>query len=445
MLPRFEVVHRTRPVSLLASEAADPHHPGVVAPFVAAVAEVRDRSCAALHGFGARFGARLQDGAVELTLTRDHRTTTHRSRRYATSQSATHLGLTLTGPHLTAWAREQGRWVARSRTDLRDEVDVHDEQELARLEVELPPWGGTSGPFGQVGLRDLRVVSTAEGEPVRDGGALLLTATHAGPGFADTAHAGVWALDPSTYRMEHRADLFFRRPDRAGVYGDHAVHLVRDREGWLVAASTWGDFDKRQEPGLLRVTLARSAEDLTTGTHVLDTDELPLPTDGFRSVGVWDPHLVRDGGRWLVGYVSARRFFRFHPVVAQGPSLDDLTLRAAATDRTATEGTTLVRVGGGWRVLASDGRDGRPGRRGRFPVLDLDLQETGDLDAPYPTNIPWPSLVRDREDWLVVAFNGRPYGGRLLEYGTHGDVVVMRTTIGPPATPSPGNRRYREL
>lgn len=430
MLPRLEIVRRIRPIDLVAArcDADDPSRPGIRAPYVTAIAEVRDRSYAALHAFGARLGAEVSaDGQVELTVARGRDTTSHRSRRHGRARDATHLGLTLTGPHLTAWTQEGERWVPRARTDLRDVVDVHDEEELARLEVELPPWGGRSGPFGQVGLRDLRLVTTRDGRPVRDRDALLLTATHAGAGFADAAHAGVWALDPTTYALEHRADLFFRRPGGTGVYGDHAIHLVRDRDDWLVAASTWGDFDPRQAPGRLRVTLARSDHDLTTGTHVLDPDELPLPTDGFASVGVWDPHLVHDGDRWLVGYVSARRFFAFHPVVAAGPSLDDLSLVAAATDRTATEGTTLLQTDDGWRVLASDGRDGRRGQRERFPVFDLGLVETGVLDAPYPTNLPWPTLVRDGADWLMIAFDGRPYADRRVGYGTHGDLVVMRT------------------
>jgi hypothetical protein len=58
-------------------------------------------------------------------------------------------------------------------------------------------------------------------------------------------------------------------------------------------------------------------------------------------------------------------------------------------------------------------------------VFGTDLVERGELDAPYPTNLPWPTLARVDGRWLMVAFNGRPTGGRLLGYGTHGDVVVM--------------------
>ncbi len=156
------------------------------------------------------------------------------------------------------------------------------------------------------------------------------------------------------------------------------------------------------------------------------SDQLPLPTDGFTSVGVWDPHIVHTGTEWLVGFASARRFFKFHPALAGGPSLDRLSLRGAAVDRRATEGTTILRVGDEWRVLASDGRDGRRGQSARYPIFDLAMAEVGELAAAYPTNLPWPTLVETDAGWLMITFNGRPVTGPLVGYGTHGDVVVQR-------------------
>ena len=173
--------------------------------------------------------------------------------------------------------------------------------------------------------------------------------------------------------------------------------------------------------------LAESATDLLHGTHVLDTRELPLPTDGLGSIATWDPHLVRRAGEWLVGFVSARRFFDFHPALAAGPTLDDLRLRGAATDRRATEGTTLVEVDGRMVLLASDGRDSQRGQRARFPVFDLEMTELGLLDAPYPTNLPWPSVAHVDGTWWMATFNGRAVDEQLLGYGTHGDLVVMRS------------------
>lgn len=444
MLPRLEVVRRLRPVDLVApgsvqveTDAGGELPVPAVAPYVAVTA-ARLGGPVAMHLGDHRFAASIVDGSVSLDVPGVR---TLRSRRFHRAAEPTGLGLTLTGTHVTAWSREAAGWVARARHDLREvaaegaglQVDTRDEGALAGLRVELPPGGGVAGGFGQLGLRDTRFVTNEDGRPVRDDGALWLTATSAGPGFFDTAHTSVWRLAPDTLELSHSADLFFRRPDRTGVFGDHATHLVRSGDGWLVATSTWGDFEApttragRRTPAGLRVTLAESGGDLLRGAHVLDTRELPLPVDGLASIATWDPHLVRRDGRWLVGFVSARRFFDFHPALAAGETLDDLRLLGAATDRTSTEGTTLVDVDGRLVVLASDGRDSRRGQRARFPAYDLTMTETDTLDAPYPTNLPWPTLAQVDEGWLMVTFDGRAAGGRLLGYGTHGDLVVMRS------------------
>jgi len=403
VLPRYEVVARRRPVELA--------RPGPVpAPYAAVSADGTPELT--LAGGAVTLAATWSD-QVALHVTIGGRTTTHRSRRSARPGAAVDaVALTLTGPQVTAFTRESGAWVARARYDLTDRHDVHDETWLAGLESshEL-------GRFGQLGLRDLRAVTLADGSPYDRDGRPLLTATSAGPGGFPTGHTSVWSLDPGTLELEHRADLFLRRD---GVYGDHAAHLLRDGDRWLLASSTWGDFDRHRRP--VGVTLAESTEDLTRGVHVLDSRPLTLPTHGFRSVGTWDPHLVRTDEGWLVGYVSATRYFRFHPVLAAGPDLDSLVLHAVAEDHRQTEGTTLVRLDGEWRVLASDKQ------RRVYPVLDLDLREVGTLDAAYPTNIPWPTLVGD----LLVGFNGAAYGGRLLGYGSHGEVVIQRAVTPTP-------------
>jgi len=78
-------------------------------------------------------------------------------------------------------------------------------------------------------------------------------------------------------------------------------------------------------------------------------------------------------------------------------------------------------------VLASDGPDNPRALRRRFPVFDLTMTEVGTVEAPYPSNIPWPSVVGHAGGWLLLTFDGTPYGGDLPGYGTHGDLVVMRS------------------
>lgn len=471
-LPRFEVAARLRPVDLVSpgSVLVDDAAPGPAsahptphpAPYAAAEVELLASGTAPDHDAPVRLALVSGDdelgalwdpatGEVSLELRVGSTTSRHLSRRHGRpEQRPVRLGLTLTGVHLAVHTHDGRAWTTRARVDLGAEraadrggagrVDTRDERWLAALVTTRsgPVARVRAGGFGQLGLRDLRLVTRADGSAYRPGGDLLLTATSAGPGFFDTAHTSVWSLDPVTLSLTHRSDLFFRRPDRPGAFGDHATHLVRDGEHWLVATSTWGDFDRRRDDASVAVTLARPGGDvdLLAGRHLLDTEPLPLPVDGLRaagvrSVGVWDPHLVRDGDDWLVGFVSARRFFDFHPALATGPALDALTLRAVSARRRATEGTTLLRVDGAWRVLVSDGRDGRRGQSQQHAVLDLDLAEVGVLDAPYPTNIPWPTLVDlGEEGWLMVAFDGTPYAGPLPGYGTHGRVVVARSVAG---------------
>jgi hypothetical protein len=432
VLPRFEVVARRRPVRLVVPGTSLPP----VAPYAAAQASVTGPGRAeVVLASGDVTIAAEHDGAVGLVVTTGSQTTIHRSRRFGRPEAPVDgLALTLTGRQVTALTEEHGRWVARARYDLTDRIDVHDEEWLSGLEASSdgPLDDVVGGSFGQLGLRDLRVVSNADGtayRPESGDPTVLLTASSSGPGGFPTSHTSVWALDTETYDLEHRADLFFRRPDRPGVFGDHAAHLVREDDRWLVATSTWGDFDRTRADVSVGVTLAETGEDLLSGTHALDTRPLTLPTTGLRSVGVWDPHLVRTETGWLVGYVNATKFFRFHPALAEGPDLDSLSLRAADGRRRATEGTTVARIDGDWRVLASDGRDGRRGQRAAYPVFDLDLQQLGVLDAAYPTNLPWPTLVRIDDRWLMVGFNGAPYGGQLVGYGSHGSVVVQRASL----------------
>jgi hypothetical protein len=435
---RFEIVARRRPVALVAPGFVQVHEDGAgtwalpqPAPYAAATA-VGGRELSFTTA-DAELAVELDGDAIGLRVRTGGVTTRHRSRRFGRMPAVPEaIGLTLTGTQLTAFAKEAGRWVARARHDLVERLDTRDEQVTADLHVATAGGGVEAGAFGQLGLRDVRLVTDADGTPVRDGSRLLVSATHAGPGFFDAAHTGVWALDPDGWRLEHRADLFFRRPRqsaRPGAYGDHATHHVRDGGRWLVATSTWGDFEKAHKDATVSATLAESDADLTRGRHVLDTRPLHLPTTGLRSVGTWDPHLVRTGdGGWLVAYVSASRFFRFHPVLAAGPDLDSLAMVAADSSRTATEGPTLVRLDGEWRLLASDGRQGPRDKRAAFPVFDLGLGRVGELDAPYPTNIPWPTLVeiddQDRAGGALLMFDGTRAGGELVGYGTHGDLVV---------------------
>ncbi|MCW2833736.1 MAG: hypothetical protein JWN68_1689 [Nocardioides sp.] len=283
----------------------------------------------------------------------------------------------------------------------------------------------SAGLFGMTGVRDQHLVQHVDGTPyVRDGYAYF-TGTCAGLGFFAQAHWGVFRLDlDNPRRLEQVSQLFSSRDGL--VLGDHAGQVVRDDENdrWLVATSSWGDFSFDG----VHVRHVVTEADVLTGVHVLDTVRTELPTEH----SAWDPGITSIDGRWHVSFVESpsQEPFDFRPALAAGPAggagidaFDDkLELVGAATDLHQCEGPILAQVQGEWWLLASDGDDRH------YPVFDLGMHRVGRLDAPYHTNIPHPQLVPlDDGGHLVVTFDGTQYAERVMGYGGHGDVLIMRS------------------
>jgi hypothetical protein len=309
------------------------------------------------------------------------------------------------------------------RDGVRALVDLRDPAVLGRLGYA---YGGRdsvtlgrvrAGYYGQVGVRDPHVVQHADGRPFIRDGKLYLTLTQAGLGFFQQAHWGVWTLDlADPTRLEQVAHLFFARD--GVVLGDHAGQIVWDGRRFILAMSSWGDFDGSG----VHVRHTTTTANVLSGVHVLATEPLPLPT----SVSSWDPALTRIGGRWHVAFVESpaqQPAFLFHPALAVGPRGADYDegLAAVGADLSVdqTEGTILQRFGSRWYVLASDG-DAR-----QYPVYDLRMGLLGTLNAPYGTNIPHPMIVPVRDGWWLLTFDGTQYAEPVLGYGGHGDFIVM--------------------
>jgi hypothetical protein len=279
-----------------------------------------------------------------------------------------------------------------------------------------------AGAFGYAGLRDPHLVQRPDGTPYVRDGLTYLTFTCAGMGFFQQAHWGVFTInlaDPTEVRQV--SQLYFSRD--GVVLGDHAGQLIVDDDSGqsFVGVSSWGDFDYSG----IHVRHASTTEDLLSGVHVLATEQLDLPT----SVGTWDPSFTRIDDRWHVAFVESpsQDPFDFHPALSVGPAgaAYDQGLELVGIDDTVREceGPIIAKLDGAWRVLASN-LDAR-----EYPVYDLQMRRVGVLDAPYLTNIPHPQIL-DLPDGshLMVTFDGTPYGMKVLGYGTHGDVVVMRAS-----------------
>jgi len=278
-----------------------------------------------------------------------------------------------------------------------------------------------AGLFGMAGIRDQHLVQHSDGRPyVRDGKAYF-TATCAGLGFFQQAHWGVFTLDlADPVRLDHVGQLFTARDGL--LLGDHAGQVVRDDEtgSWIVATSSWGDFNFDG----VHVRHVVTGEDVLHGVHVLETARTPLPTEHSS----WDPGITRIDGRWHVSFVEclSQQPFDFHPAAlatSRGDHwADGLEKVFAADSLHQCEGPILAEVQGRWWLLASDG-DAR-----NYPVFDLDMRRVGRLDAPYPTNIPHPQLVPLEDgEFLMITFDGTQYAKKVLGYGGHGDVLVLRS------------------
>jgi len=454
--PRFEVLGRTRPFEVVAPgfvavEQAPGPCDGLTrsrytppAPFIAVEVTLGPDRATVLAGLVAENGDHLlgfldrRTRRVGIELRTGDTTTVLAERRVLGRVRRMAFVLCANKPTVLV---DRGRgWRAVVTGQYRvGRLDLHDPATLSRFAAGWGSRGGTSdlrlvraGLFGMAGLRDLHLVQNADGTPYTRGGRMYLTATCAGLGFFRQAHWGVFAFDPDLagrggLHLEQTANLFSRRDGK--LVGDHAGQLVRDGDQWLVAVSSWGDFAPERGVHVRRAT---TSDDLLTGVHVLDTERVEMPTDN----GSYDPGMTRIDGRWHVSYVESvgHTPSDFHPALAVAPAgADDwakgLLRVGAASELHQCEGPILARPDGPtgeWQVLTSDG-DAR-----RYRAFDLGMRPVGELDAPYGTNIPHPQVI-DLPDGerIIVTFDGTRYARRRLDYGTHGDVIVMRATRHP--------------
>lgn len=407
------------------------------APFCCVEGKVTARSGTVVLGLATDDGRHLLarfdpgSGRVGLELRREGRTRILRRRKVDLPEEFS-VAFALCENQVTVLADVGDGWrpLLTERDRVRAAVDLRVPDELGAYRYAWGVRGAASdarlrsvraGLFGMTGIRDQHLVQHADGRPYVRDGKVYLTATCAGLGFFQQAHWGVFTLDlADPRRLEQVAHLFTRRDGL--LLGDHAGQVVRDdaNDRWLVATSSWGDFDFDG----MHVRHAVTRDDVLSGVHLLETVRTPLPTD----VGAWDPGLTKIDGRWHVSFVESpsQDPFDFHPALAAGPPgaepLDKLELVGAATALHQCEGPILANVEGRWWFLASDG-DAR-----NYPVFDLRMRRVGRLDAPYGTNIPHPQLLPLRSgEFLLVTFDGTQYAEEVMGYGGHGDVVIMRS------------------
>ena len=324
-----------------------------VAPYVAATTAGLDGPVA-LHLGEHRFAASLTDGSVSLDVPGAG---TLRSRRFHRAEEPTGLGVSpdrhprdgleprvgrvgRPGPARPAGGRERHRPAGRHPRRGRPGGDAGRAPRRRRHRRTVRPAGAARHPLRH---RRGRPPGPGRGRAVAD------ARRRPGPGSSTPPTPASGASTPTPSRSRTPPTCSSAGPTGRGSSATTPpTSCAPTAAGWWRPAR--GATSRPRRPardGVRRRGCGspspRRDADLLRGVHVLDTRELPLPVDGLDSIATWDPHLVRRDGEWLVGFVSARRFFDFHPAVAAGPTLDDLRLLGAAGDRTSTEGTTLRR------------------------------------------------------------------------------------------------------
>ena len=413
---RFTLREQYRPFDLVAPGfvAHDWRRSSPVAPFCAVTSRARGAVSAGLASRDASVLGRWADGTASIEVTVAGIATVVKSVPFAAPEEFG-FAVVVNENAVTVLADTGAGWqpLLTERDGVRALIDLRDPAVLRRMRYAASGSSVRAGYYGQAGVRDPHVVQYADGRPYIRDGKLYLTLTCAGLGFFQQAHWGVWTLDlADPTRLEQVAQLFFARD--GVVLGDHAGQIVVDGDEFVLAMSSWGDFDFAG----VHVRYTRTRRNVLSGVHVLPTVPMPLPTD----VSSWDPAMTRINGRWHVAFVespSQSPAFVFHPALARGRSLESLSLVGADLSVDQTEGPIIQRLGGQWRVLASDG-DAR-----EYKVYDLAMRPQGTLDAPYGTNIPHPQIVYTRHETYLLTFDGTQYAEPILGYGTHGDFLVM--------------------
>ncbi|MGB3444390.1 MAG: hypothetical protein WBA97_37095 [Actinophytocola sp.] len=422
----FHLRHQFRPFDLIAPGFVQhdaPARPGAVtidnrpvAPFCAVTTRSSGAVAAGLVGEGTSVLGRYENGTTTIEVRTGGATTVVASAAAELSEGAG-FAVVVNENAVTVLADTGAGWqpLLTNRDGVRALIDLRDPNVLRELSYgyENAQDRVRAGYYGQAGVRDPHVVQYADGRPYIRDNKLYLTLTNAGMGFFQQAHWGVWTLDlADPTRLTQVAQLFFARD--GVVLGDHAGQIVVDGDEFVLAMSSWGDFDFAG----VHVRYTRTRANVLKGTHVLPTKRMPLPT----TVSSWDPALTRIDGQWHVAFVESPAqspAFVFHPALARGRTLESLAPVGADLTLDQTEGTIIQRLQGKWRVLTSDG-DARV-----YRVYDLTMRPQGTLNAPYGTNIPHPMVFQHRDRYWMVTFDGTQFVEPVLGYGTHGDFIVM--------------------
>lgn len=273
--------------------------------------------------------------------------------------------------------------------------------------VTLDNW--TAGRFGSYGIRDVTAVTDEAGLPNIESNKVYATATLNDP--LGNSYGGVVRVDLSTYDIEITGVLMVERGGK--VQNDVASSLIHypDNSSRL-CMSTWGNGFG----GALQILHKLDAADLRHGAHrITGMVAFNLPNVLDSNDGVYDPHLVYDGGQWRLTYsftadtsFPGNPYTGFYPCVASSPDL--ATWVVEGTDPVggaAYEGTKFLRYEDGSLQILAGGPNG-------YRVYDSSLNYVGPLSARsngLGNTQPHPMVFGHGDYFHMLTFNGAKPSG----------------------------------
>ena len=228
-----------------------------------------------------------------------------------------------------------------------------------------------SGIFGGVGVRDMTLVTDAEGNAVSFSGKYRFTATSTCP--VGTGYNSVWEYNPSDYSIAMIGSIL---TNRGGArQNDLNAHIVRNADlTYRVVSASWGNGFG----GVLQCYHKNSVGDIMTGeAYINSPDFLTLPLiPGTGSGGAYDPYLVYNVDRWVLAYAVVDRtdFVGENFYIACAQTTDFVTFTGIGSDpsRTKVEGPKICKSNSQFFIYG--------GGRGVQTAHNLAMSYVGDPD-----------------------------------------------------------------
>ena len=327
----------------------------------------------------------------------------------------TKLGFGQVGNTGSAWVMIGGVWQILALTST-PHVDFTPVGAMTGWHTGVAVWSDAAGSvvtvdnltLGRMGgnrIRDQNWVFNEDGTPYVNANKLYYTGTVIGGAM------GVFTLDMDTFAVQQVGAAMVAR---GGSYKtDINLSIVLMEDGTAKACTaTWGNGFA----GSILIQLHELADWAILSEMVLLTSPTTLTLPGLLtgSYGAYDPSLIWDGTRWIMGYsITENTNFsgNFYPAMAYSDDLSTWVAIGQDTGTTTYEGSKLSRHRNHWYLTSGGPTD--PGNIPRVYDAETMAYVGGvDVDLPSGTTLPkHPPMVAVDQTVYFISFDNTQLGG----------------------------------